>query len=268
MNKLNFWGRLRGGLLGLSLAAALFRPPCGWAIEETFPVLQIGTRSYTNVTVTTKAAKYIFILYAGGMGNIKVADLPPDILVQLGYAQPQKPAPPASNATVWAKQAVAKIQGPQMKQVQQRLQDAWRAHIPAHIPRFTAANSWRWIAVVGALLLGYLFFCHCCTQICRKTGNPPNGILICLPFFQQIPLFHAAGMSGWGCLAGFVPVLNIVAVILWAFNISKALGKNFIVAVLLLLPLTTILAFLYLAFSNGPSRKHERTVEIMSLETA
>src|SRR3954453_20007153 len=54
------------------------RPVAGSAAEEqTFPLLQIGTRTYTNVTVTTKARKYIFILHSTGMANIRVADLPP-----------------------------------------------------------------------------------------------------------------------------------------------------------------------------------------------
>ena len=36
------------------------------AIEQTFDMLQIGTRTYKNVTVTTKAKDYIFILHSAG----------------------------------------------------------------------------------------------------------------------------------------------------------------------------------------------------------
>ena len=75
-----------GRLLWLGLAALLMRPlGVVGATEETFDVLQIGTRTYTNVTVTTKAKNYIFILHAAGMASIKVSELPPDLQEKLGY---------------------------------------------------------------------------------------------------------------------------------------------------------------------------------------
>lgn len=265
MKMLDCCHKLSAGLLWGAMGAALACPPLGWALEDTFPLLEIGTRTYTNVTVTTKAPNYIFILYAGGMTNIKVKDLPPDLLVRLGYAAP-KPSASPSNATTWAKQAVAKIDAPQIKRVEERIHDVWRERVPTRLPQFTAANSWLWISVVVGGLLAWLFFCQCCTLICRKAGHPPN-MLICLPFFQQIPLFQAAGMSAWWSLACLVPLLNILSGILWAFNITKARGKHVLVAILLLLPLLNVLAFLYLAFSCAP-HKQERTVEIMSLEAA
>jgi hypothetical protein len=75
--------------------------------------------------------------------------------------------------------------------------------------------------------------------------------------------------SGW-FFAFLIPVLNIVALITWSINISQARGKSGWVALFLLLPLTNLLAFLYLAFSGTP-RKVKRAVprvEIMTLETA
>ena len=73
--------------------AALLMPPLGaaGATEETFNVLQIGTHRYTNVTVTTKAKDYIFILYAGGMASIKVAQLPPDLESSSATPSPRLP---------------------------------------------------------------------------------------------------------------------------------------------------------------------------------
>ncbi|HSU56865.1 MAG TPA: hypothetical protein VLT36_22590, partial [Candidatus Dormibacteraeota bacterium] len=54
-----------GRFLCLGLVLILFHPLNSHAqMEETFPVLTIGTQSYTNVTVTTKARKYIFILHS------------------------------------------------------------------------------------------------------------------------------------------------------------------------------------------------------------
>ena len=65
------------------------------------------------------------------------------------------------------------------------------------------------LAVLGVLLLLYLFHCYCCMLICRKTGKPP-GVLVWLPVLQLFPLLRAAGMSAWWFLACFVPVLNLV----------------------------------------------------------
>jgi hypothetical protein len=56
------------------------------AADPTFPLLKVGDHTYTNVTVTSKARNYIFIVHAGGMVNVKVADLPPDIRTNLGYS--------------------------------------------------------------------------------------------------------------------------------------------------------------------------------------
>src|ERR1700681_4268897 len=55
------------------------------AADETFNVLQVGTRMYTNVTVTTKSKTYVFILHSAGMTTIQVQDLPPEIQQKLGY---------------------------------------------------------------------------------------------------------------------------------------------------------------------------------------
>jgi hypothetical protein len=68
-----------------------------------------------------------------------------------------------------------------------------------------------------------------------------------------VPLLRAAGMSGWWLVAWFVPGLNLVAMTLWSFKIVERRNKSPVWAVLLLLPFTNLLAFLYLAFSGGES---------------
>src|SRR5262252_7260017 len=68
------------------LAASLMNCAVQARNEETFPVLRTKTATYTNVTVTTKDKSYIFILHSGGMGSIKIVDLPNDVQEQLGYA--------------------------------------------------------------------------------------------------------------------------------------------------------------------------------------
>ena len=58
-------------------------------------------------------------------------------------------------------------------------------------------------------------------------------------------------MSAWWFLVSFLPLLNLVGIILWSVNIAKARGKSGWVAFWLILPLTSFLALLYLAFSEG-----------------
>jgi uncharacterized membrane protein YhaH (DUF805 family) len=83
-------------------------------------------------------------------------------------------------------------------------------------------------------------------------------------------MLRAAGMSGWWVLACFVPVLNLVPVILWPLKIAKARGKSVWIGVLLLLPVANVFAFLYLAFSNGAAEEEEDEgpePKVMSLQT-
>jgi hypothetical protein len=61
-----------------------------------------------------------------------------------------------------------------------------------------------------------------------------------------------------------------VPLVLWPLKIAKARGKSVWVGVLLLLPVTNLFAFLYLAFSDGVSDEADEGPEpkIMTLETA
>ena len=57
-------------------------------MEQSFEMLRIGTKTYKNVTVTTKSKDYVFLLHSAGMANIKVSELTPDELEKLGYTTP------------------------------------------------------------------------------------------------------------------------------------------------------------------------------------
>jgi len=234
------------------------------AIEQTFAVLQIGTHTYKNVTVTTKAKDYIFILHAAGMNNVKVSELPADVRDKLGYNNVSETARTNPNAiSGWAKQAIARIETPQIKQLGQ----AWQSRsLPAGLKTsFDASHLLPTLIFLGAF---YLIFCYCSLLICQKTANTA-GVLVFVPILQIFPLLRAAGMSPGWFVAFLLPIINIIAGIAWAINIAEARGKSGWVALLLILPGTNILAFLYLALSNGtPQKKEDRRIEIMTLETA
>jgi hypothetical protein len=127
------------------------------------------------------------------------------------------------------------------------------------------------LVALGIVLVFYLFWCYCCARICEKAGHP-GGFLVWLPVLQLFPLLRAAGMSGWWFLAFCLPLLNLVGHILWSIRICKARGKGVLCTVFLLLPVTSFLAFLYLAFSGGarfPARTAPKPkVQMMTLEAA
>jgi hypothetical protein len=261
-------------------------------VEEKFDVLQTGSRTYTNVTVTTKAKNYIFIHHATGMASIKPAELPLEIQDQLGYAPGGGTKPPTNTATAWAKREIAKINVPEVKEIEKQINQKINGPPPA-LAAIGLIGPALIVAVLGIALLLYLFGCYCWMLICRKTGNP-GGILVWLPILQIFPLLRAAGMSAWWFLAYLAPDLNVVApilrsynpilalgmvisttllcvlaTVLFCFNIARARGKSAWVGFFLLLPITNLFAFLYLAFSNGASREEDQEPEskIMTLQT-
>jgi hypothetical protein len=76
-------------------------------------------------------------------------------------------------------------------------------------------------------------------------------------------------MSAWWFLGFLVPGVNLVAQVFWCLKITHARGKGFGVALLLILPISSPFAALYLAFSGADApKKAERRVEIMTLEAA
>src|SRR5437899_10072453 len=142
--------------------------------EDQFDMLQIGTRTYKNVTVTTKAKKYIFILHSAGMANIPVAELPAELRDRLGYKQPEK-SKASTGSGAWAK-TMAKLEVPQVKALEKQWQETLAGHSQEELRALMAANSRLILALAVGCLVFYLFCCNCCRLICQKTGNEP-GVL-------------------------------------------------------------------------------------------
>ena len=238
------------------------------ADEQRFPVLQIGTRTYENVTVTTKTKDYIFLLHSTGMASIKVKDLPADLRHKLGYVDPPPPKTAASTANEWARSSLNKLETPQLKAAESELKQAWATRSFRGVD-LGALFTRRTIYIAGAAMGAiFLFFSYCFRLICEKAGKKP-GMMVWLPILQSFPLLDAAGMPAWWFLVGLIPGLNLVAGIVWCFKITQARGKSPITAVLLLVPILGIFALLNLAFSDSPRPVREkRRVEIMTLEAA
>lgn len=255
------------GLATIALLVTFAQPARGG--EEAFDQLQIGTQTYKNVTVTTKSKNYIFILHSAGMTSVRVAALPEDVRTKLGYAdlteQPKTNAP-----GVWAKATLSKLQTPQLKGVEQRLASTWHEELSLALSKLPPITP-KFIAMVSGVALAlFFFFSYCCMLICQKAGCNP-GLLIFVPLLQALPLLRAAQMSRWWFLPLMVPGINLIPHLVWLVKIVRARHKSGWLAVWLVFPVTSFLAFLYLAFSSGrppEPKRPQRRVEIMTLETA
>ncbi len=276
-------------LTWLALGAALVQCSQAAVREETFDVLQTKTRAYTNVTVTTKTKSYIFIMHANGMGNIPLADLPAQILQKLGYAA--APESKTNSLSVSISRIASGIHLPPVKTFAQN----WRKQLPA-MAQIDLSSSDQY--TVLAIIFGvYLAICYCLGSICRKAHSEP-GFLVWLPVLQIFPMLRAARMTGawflafsapligaialtflWNahvpavelwtaCIYAAVSLLAFVAWICWFVNIVKARGKSLWVALFLVLPVTNLFAFLYLAFSRSKPVLEAPRYHSMALQTA
>src|SRR5262249_53067181 len=160
-----------------------------------------GTRTYTNVTVTTKAKSYVFLLHSTGMLNLKVAELPQEVREKLGYTS-KPPATASSAASAWAHRELAQVQLPQLSSLEQ----LWQARASGRLAGLPQLSS-RVLLVGAVVMIGlYLFCCYCGRLICQKTGNDP-GLLIWIPLLQIFPLLRSAGMTRWWFFVFLVPIL-------------------------------------------------------------
>lgn len=234
--------------VGVLLLAGLCLLAWPAAAELSLPTLTTKRGIYTNVVITAKTERDIYIRHDGGIGNIKLADIEDDeALIALGLKAPPvkvEVAEPTTGETANVSTSAPSAQESQVARYQALALEKLK-ELKKYQPSMTVAGF-----ILSTLLIMYLFGCYCLRLICVKAGHPP-GFLIWIPLLQMIPAFRAAGMSGWWFLALFVPLLNLVAQIIWCFKITSARGKSIWVAILLLLPVFSLFAFLYLAFSSS-----------------
>jgi hypothetical protein len=255
-------------LLSLPLAASAGEITFGQK-ETVIPLLQTRTGAYTNVTVTKKTREWVFILHSMGVCNVKVSDLSPEARLKLGYDSHPGPDNVVEAKTLDAKpQATSPLRRFKLEDVR-RLAAEWRTNgkeKAAELQTMMNGNPQIVFTVAGILGAVYIFVSICFWFICRKTHSAP-GPLVWVPVLQLIPLLRAANMPRVWFFAYFIPVLNIIALIVWSVKIVKTRGKSPWVAFLLILPPTSFFAFLYLAFSRSAPVKISAP-EILSLETA
>jgi len=217
---------------------------------DAVPEVRTVSDTYKNVTLISKTETHVFVEHSRGTATLKIESLDHDSLVSLGVLQPEVEEAPA---TFGSSSNLVETLAP-LGKFAESLPASLHGQNPVNLKLSDLPPEFKnYLLIAAAIFLFlHLFFSYCSMLICKKAGSEP-GFLVWLPVFQMIPLIRAAGMSGWWFLACFVPVLNIVAQVLWSINISKARGKGSFTAVMLILPVTNLFAFLYLAFAGGES---------------
>ncbi len=216
---------------------------------EIIESLTVGPTTYTNVQLMNRTKSDVFIKHAGGVHNIKIKDLDKSTQLQLGYHLADAVS---TNTVTEVRRALPDISiDPRFEEFTEQV--AWESQeFLGKLPPSTLYAG----AGVGFVL--YLFFCWCCRQICRKTGQTSLA-LVWFPLLKQIPLLRAAGMSPSWILANLLPPVFGIVFIVWCFKIARARGKGSLTGFLLLLPGLNVFAFLYLAFADRLERDDQNS---------
>lgn len=237
-----------GWCVAALLLARLSVTPLG-AEDIELALLKCGTDVFTNVTVYGQTATDLFIKHSRGYGNVKISSLDKATLSALKLGGTAAEGGTVSAVSEKATAAVATLKAKLEASSPWKIptEDEVRGAISQVRP-----NSNMLMGAIAVVAIIYLLWCACLKLICVNAGSKP-GFLIWVPVLQIVPLLRAAQMSAWWFVAFLIPLVGVVAHIVWCVKICRACGKSMLVALLLILPVTNLLAFFYLAISRGKS---------------
>ena len=98
----------------------------------------------------------------------------------------------------------------------------------------------QFMALIVPIMIGMavfiLFFVIVMWKIFKKAGYPGWASLV--PIYNLYIALKIAGLPGWTILLTFVPVVNIIIIIIMPFGTAKNFGKGFLYGLgMFLLPL-------------------------------
>lgn len=99
-------------------------------------------------------------------------------------------------------------------------------------------------------LISYLFSSYCFWKIYQKLGES-DAWFAWVPFLAQWKMYQAGGKSPWWLIGLFIPIVNVIAVIILIMamvNIVKRLGKNPWLILLMIIPLLNFWVLYHFAF--------------------
>lgn len=223
--------------------------------QETFETLTVGAQVYSNVTVTTKTRTDVFISHSQGIASIKVKDLDDDAQIKLGYDVPKPVEAPKSKLSL---PPALQIDSAKVREMEKELAEDAKAKLQEVKPVFV------WVGI-AILLLFHLIYSYLCKLLCLKTGYQP-GFRIWLPVGRRAALLRAANMNKLWILTIFIPVLDIIRYIVWAWNITKARGKSGWTAAGLCVPGVNVIAFLYLALADSVPEDDQSNTKLVTFD--
>ena len=232
--------------------ACLVMFACSTFADIQLDELKTSDGTYKNVKVFNRTATHLSFAHSRGVAVIQLKELDEETLARIDQ-RASSPGDDAGGLVLRGKNEKSEGYTPIFDSAQIKSFTAALSDNPFLKYQLEGIDRTAVFISLGVMLGFWLFFSYCSSLICKKAGTDP-GVLVWLPVFQLIPLIRAAGMSGWWFLAWFIPALNIIASVLWCIRIADARGKSPWVGVFLILPVTNVLAFLYLAFSNGNRR--------------
>ena len=99
-----------------------------------------------------------------------------------------------------------------------------------------------WLAI-------YAYFAICLQVLAGKTGTP-NGWLGWIPIVNLYLLCKIGDKPGWWLILFFIPLLNIIMMIIVWMAVAARRGKASWLGILMIIPLLNLIIPGYLAFSE------------------
>jgi hypothetical protein len=96
----------------------------------------------------------------------------------------------------------------------------------------------------------YVYLAICLQTIAHKTGTK-HGWLAWIPIANAYLMCKIAGKSGWWLLFFFIPIVNIVFMVIVWMGIAEARDKKGWLGILMIVPIANLIIPGYLAFSGG-----------------
>jgi hypothetical protein len=106
------------------------------------------------------------------------------------------------------------------------------------------------IFILVIVLIIYIYMAICLMKIARKT-NTEDAWFAWIPILNWILMLRIAQKPIWWIILFFVPIANIVVLILTWMGISEKVGKPNWLGVLMIVPIANLIIPGYLAFSDS-----------------
>ena len=106
-----------------------------------------------------------------------------------------------------------------------------------------------WFLPILFSLAAYVYYSFSLMTIADKTGTP-NSWFAWLPFLNVYLMCRVASRPGWWLLLFFIPLVNIIMLVVVWMGIAEARGFTGWWGILMIVPLVNIIVPGYLAFTD------------------